>query len=274
MINDRAAGLWVDPKGIRPIDHDGEFFRVQGFTNQRRSPQGHPVLVQAGQSTGGRDLGATVADMIYTVQPQRDAAIEYYAAYKQNVADHGRHPDNTLILPGLVPYVGATEAEAKELQQGLVDLIDFDVARAEFASQYDVKVDDLDLEDRIPAERFEGKTDDTVSRISAFRNWAERDGLTLREILVSRFSVGGHRAVAGTASQIADTMIDWFENRACDGFSLNAPLFPDSIDQICTLLVPELQDRGYFREEYESTTFRGHLGLPIPGAWDRVPARA
>ncbi len=106
MINDRAAGLWSIPRAF------GRSTTMASSSVSRASPtsadrrRATPVLVQAGQSTGGRDLGATVADMIYTVQPQRDAAIEYYAAYKQNVADHGRHPDNTLILPGLVPYVG------------------------------------------------------------------------------------------------------------------------------------------------------------------------
>jgi FMN-dependent oxidoreductase (nitrilotriacetate monooxygenase family) len=269
VINDRASGRWVDSALINGIEHEGEFFKVDGFTNQRRSPQGSPVLVQAGQSSGGLNLGAEVAEAVYTAQPQREKAIEYYADYKTYVASKGRKPEHTKILPGLVPYVGVTDAEAKELQNDLAQFLDFDKARSEFVTEYDLDLDDIDLDERIPVERFGDKNDDTAgTRFMAYRHLAVEEGYTLRELLVNRSSVGGHLMLSGTPSKIADTMVDWFESRACDGFSLNAPAIPSSVTQICELLVPELQSRGYFREEYEGSTLREHLGLPVPPAWD------
>ncbi|GAA1791759.1 NtaA/DmoA family FMN-dependent monooxygenase [Planosporangium flavigriseum] len=269
VINDRENGRWVDPELIRLIDHEGEFFKVAGFINQRRSPQGHPVLVQAGQSSGGLNLGAEVAEAIYTAQPQREKAIEYYADYKANIQSKGRNPNHTKILPGLIPYVGMTEDEARDVQNSLARFVDFDALRADLATQYGLKLDDVDLDDRIPEERFEGKNDDNAgTRFMAYRHLAVEEKYTLREILINRSSVGGHLMLSGTPSKIADRMIDWFENRACDGFSLNAPAIPQSVTQICELLIPELQERGYFRTEYEGETLREHLGLPIPPAWD------
>lgn len=270
VIADRKTGRWVDPDLITSFEHQGEFFKVSGFTNQRRSPQGHPVLIQAGQSSGGLNLGAEIADAIYTAQPQREKAIEYYRDHKARIAAFGRNPDHTKILPGLVPYVGKTEAEARDLQNSLAEFLDYDKVRAEFQTQYGVQVDDLDLDERIPEERFEGKNDDTAgTRFMAYRHLSVEEGYTLREILINRSSVGGHIFASGTASQVADTMVNWFEAHACDGFSINAPCIPHSIGPICDLLIPELQERGYARTEYTTSTLRGHLGLPHPSAWDR-----
>lgn len=269
VINDRKRGLWLDPSRIAGIEHEGEFFKVSGFTNQRRSPQGHPVLVQAGQSADGLDFGAEFGELIYTVQPQRDQSIQYYKEHKARIAAAGRNPDHVKILPGLVPYVGRTAAEARDLQHSLADFLDFEKVRADFQAQYKVRIDDLDLDECIPRERFEeaaGMTPD--SRVHTYRALSLDGGVTLREILINRASVGGHIFVSGSVSQVADLMVDWFEAHACDGYSINPPAIPHSLGPICDLLIPELQNRGYARTEYEATTLRGHLGLPHPSAWN------
>lgn len=270
VIVDREAGRWLDPSLIQGIDHTGEFFRVEGFTNQRRSPQGHPVLIQAGQSSSGLDFGADVADVVYTVQPQKAKAVEYYRAYKANVASRGRNPDHVTILPGLSPYIGDTEKEAREKFESLNDYMDFEATRKVFESLLEVDLSSVALDEKIPLEYFENIPDAMVGRFPAFRDLTVEEDYSLRDILVSFRSVAGHSTMVGTASQIADRMVDWFESRACDGFSLNAPVFPDSVEAICDKLVPELQTRGYFRTEYEESTLRGHLGLPVPPAWDRA----
>ena len=270
IINDRASGRWTAPDSIRVFKHEGEFFKVDGFTGERRSPQGHPVVVQAGMSTSGRNLGAAIAELVYAAQPHLESAQDYYAGYKKQVADFGREPEHSKILPGLVPYIGKTEAEARDLMASLAEFVDFEAVRAEISQQFGLKLDDIDLDEKIPVERFEGKNDDTAgTRFMAYRHLAVEKGYTLRELLINKSSIGGHLMLCGTASQIADTMVEWFEGRACDGFSVNAPAVPDSVTQICDLLIPELQDRGYFRTEYQATTLRGNLGLPIPPAWDR-----
>ncbi len=270
VITDRETGRWIDPELIQPVNFHGEFVSTEGFMNIRRSPQGAPVIVQAGQSSGGLDLGASVAEAVYTAQPDRQHSMDYYKAYKENIAKKGRNPEHTKLLPGLVPYIGDTEAEAREFRNSLQGFVDYDLHRKEFTEAYDIRLDDLELDDHIPLERFEGKNDDNTStRFTAFRDLAVEHGYSLRELLIHRASSGGHLSLVGTASQVADTMIDWFENRACDGFSLNAPAIPVSVKQITEKLVPELQERGYFRTEYEGTTLRENLGLPIPAAWDK-----
>jgi len=267
VIADRESGNWVDPALIRPIDFEGEFVKVQGFLNQRRSPQGHPVLAQAGQSPDGVRFGSAVADLIYTAQPSREHAIDFRMKYREALSSVGRNPDHVKITPGLVPYVAETETEAQELFRAMDRFTDFEAAKAKFTAEYRVDLSGLDLDEPIPLERFD-TLDMTSSRGGTYREMTEGNGFTLRQILVNASSSSGHLVAVGTASQVADTMIDWFESDACDGFSLNAPLVPETVDSICELLVPELRSRGYFREEYTGTTLRDHLGLPIPPAWD------
>lgn len=269
---DRAAGRWLDASKVKGIDHSGEFFRVEGFTNMPRSPQGHPVFVQAGQSESGLDFGADAADVVYTVQPQLKMSVDYYAAYKANVASRGRNPDHVKILPGLSPYIAKTENEAREMYESLVEFVDFDAARQTFAAAIGADISDVALDEQVPVERFDHIPDAMVGRLTAFRHMTVEDGSTLRDLLVNWRSVFGHLTMVGSASQVADRMIEWFDKHACDGFSLNAPVVPDSVDAICDQLVPELQSRGYFRDEYQETTLRGHLGLPVPPAWDRLAA--
>lgn len=266
VIADRRSGDWVRPGSIQPIDFEGEFATVQGFLNQRRSPQGHPVLVQAGQSPSGLNFGAANGDLIYTAQPVLQKSVAYYAAYKERLGQLGRDPEQTKIIPGIVPYIADTQKEAEELFHSLDEFVDFDAARARFEAAYRVDLSDIDLDEKVPQERFQ--TDAEDSRIASYSEMAAELGFTLRRLLVDSVASQGHLVVVGTASTIADTMIEWFDGRACDGFSLNAPLVPSSVAGICEGLVPELRERGYFRSEYTGSTLREHLGIPVPPAWD------
>lgn len=267
VIADRASGDWVDPALIQDVHFEGEHVKVDGFLNQRRSPQGHPVLVQAGQSPSGVRFGSAVADIIYTAQPSQSHAIEFAHQYRAALTETGRNPEHVKIVPGIVPYIADTEAEAQELFHEMDQFLDFDVVRAKFAAQYGVNLDNIDLDEKVPLERFD-TLDHTSSRGVTYRSQVEGLGWTLRQMLVSSASSGGHLVAVGTADQVADTMIDWFEKGACDGFNLNAPLVPETVNSVVEKLVPELRDRGYFREEYEGTTLREHLGIPVPPAWD------
>lgn len=269
IINDRSAGHWVDPDLIRPVHHDGEFFKVDGYLNIPRSPQGHTVLVQAGQSADGLNFGAEVAEVIYTVNPERENAIAYYKDMKARVAAKGRHPDHVKILPGLIPYVGRTDKEARDILMSVVEHMDMEFVRNWFREKNDINVDGLDLDQPIPEERFDVyKTSTKGSRILAYKNYAMQPGITLRDVLINASSAMGHILMVGSVDKVADQMIDWFESRACDGFSVNTPSIPASLRTIVDLLIPALQERGYARRDYEAATLRGNLGLPHPAAWD------
>ncbi|GAA4430920.1 LLM class flavin-dependent oxidoreductase [Georgenia halophila] len=265
ILVDRASGRWLDPAGLRPIDHSGKHFKVQGPINIPRPLQGHPVLVQAGSSDIGMAFGSRIADIIYTAQPQFEGAQDFYAKMKRLVLDQGREADDVKVLPGIVPVIGDTENEAKEIADELGDMVDLASGRRQVAGDLKLEIDDIGYDEHIPEERF-SEDPKMGSRYHIFRRKSVEQGMTLRELIIDRARSTGHMWFVGTAQRAADTMIEWFEAGACDGFNLNAPHNPDGLEAICTKLVPELQERGYFRTEYEGSTLRENLGLDRPAA--------
>jgi len=268
VIADRESGTWVDTSKVRPINHRGEFFDVAGPLQAPRSPQGRPVIFQSGSSNGGKELGARYADAIYTAQPIQRDAIAFRKTISDLAVSFGRPADAIRVIPGVLPIVGETDAEAREMAQRLEDHIDFTVGKNVLAKKWDIELDDLDISEPVPAERWGDDPNKGGSRFQIVRARALEEGLTLRELIVTDYRSGGHFAAIGSASKVADQLVDWFEAGAADGFSLNPPSMPEGLRRIGELLVPELQNRGYFREEYEGTTLRENLGLARPGAWD------
>lgn len=275
MVCDRQAGIWADPERIKPLRHTGEFFDVQGPLNMRRPVQGRPVLVQAGSSAAGLEFGSRFADAIYTTQPVKEDSMAFYRQFKGLVGGHGRNPDHVKVIPGIVPILGATEKEAQDVMRNLGDHVNMASGRYLLENRLEMKLDEIDLDERIPSSYWSrGPVKQSKSRWEVFRHLSEDKGYTLRELILEHSRGHGHQWVAGTASKVADVMVDWFESGACDGFNLNAPYIMGGFDAICDLLVPELQNRGYFRGEYEHSTLRGNLGLERPGAWDKQPEAA
>lgn len=263
VLVDREGGRWVDTDKLRRIDFSGEYFSVEGPLPGPRSPQGRPVIVQAGSSGPGKALGSAIADAIYTAQSQLSAGLEFAAECRQLVTKAGRDPGLVRILPGIVPVVGDTLAEAEEIALALGELLDYEQGRLQIASDMNIKIDDIEFHECIPEERF-AAPDQLSSRQNIFRNKAVDQKLTLRELVLDRARSTGHQWIVGTASSVADRMQEWFEAGACDGFNLNAPYNPGGFERICTKLVPELQNRDLFRSEYSGTMLRDHLGLPRP----------
>jgi len=259
IIVDRERGLWVEPDRLHQIDHVGKYYSVRGPFSFPRTPQGHPVLVQAGQSPAGMRLGSAVGDVIYTGQPDHAKAIEFYATYKDMVKAGGRDPEGVKIIPGIMPIVAETEAEALEIAEDYGSYVDPINGRKQVEWFLDVDTTGIDYDEPIPAERLgdpeQSKTPwgRTLGRIAP--------GRTIRELAVESSRAGGHQWMAGSASQIADRMIEWFDSRACDGFNLNCPQVPVGMNRVLDLLVPELQERGYFQTEYRGDTLRERMGL-------------
>lgn len=266
VIADRASGDFIDPSKVHRINHVGEHFKVEGPLPGPRSPQGHPVIVQAGSSGPGLDLGSSVADAIYTAQPVKERSVEFYAKFKEMLVAKGRNPEHTKVLPGILPIIGETMKEAQELADELGSFVNLEYGRAQVsAGLAGVDLSSLDYDDRIPAEWL--REDPTLgSRYLVFRSKVVDQEMTLRDLIIDMARSAGHQWIIGTPQTIADNMVDWFEAGACDGFNLNSPYNPGGMKQMCELLVPELQNRGYVRTEYEGTTLRDHLGLPRPTA--------
>ncbi len=260
IVTDRESARWVHPDRVHRIDHVGEHFQVEGPLTIPRSPQQRPVLVQAGQSPAGIELGSSVADIIYTVQPDKDAAIDFVSMYKRKVADKGRDPDKVRILPGIMPITGRTQREADELAKELEDCIHESNGRGMLESLLDLDISDLELGDRIPQERFVDEPG-RMERWHLFRELAEER--TIRELMVHLSRAVGHRVMVSTPDRIAESMIDWFESGACDGFNLNVPSVPVGMNAIFDLVIPELQERGFFRADYVGDTMRERSGLTL-----------
>lgn len=257
------AGHYADPDKVQPIHHNGEFFLVDGPLNVPRPPQGHPVLFQAGASEQGRELAARRAEAIYAVAYDLPAAQEYYRDIKRRVQEAGRDVD-VPIMPGLVTYVAATEAEAKAKQRELDEMLPVAASLRQLGLFIEQDCSNWDLDAPMPELPPLSEFTGPKGRYSTILRIIETEQPTVRELLGRLAAGGGHCTMVGTPKQIADKMEHWFNNEGADGFNLMPPSLPYSIEDFVEQVVPELQRRGLFRSEYETNTLRGHLGLTKP----------
>jgi len=277
VVADVAGGVHARADKVHAIDHEGRFFRVRGPLNVPRPPQGHPVLVQAGSSRDGRDFAARYAEAVFTAQQTLAEGQAFYADLKRRAAAAGRDPDGVKILPGIVPVLGSTEAEARELEAELDRLIVAEHARRQLAHLLRVEPErlalDAPLPDDLPAEdEIEG----AKSRYTLVVELGRRERLTVRQ-LIGRLGGGrGHRTFAGTPEQVAQSIEEWGQQGAADGFNVMPAVLPSGLDLFAEHVVPILRRKGLMRSEYEGTTLREHYGLARPAsryaAREAVPA--
>jgi FMN-dependent oxidoreductase (nitrilotriacetate monooxygenase family) len=265
---DQAAGVFADPAKVHRIDHAGEHFRVAGPLNTPRSPQGRPVYVQAGSSEDGRDFAAAHAEAVFTAQQTVENARGFYADVKRRAGALGRDPDRLLVLPGISPYLGSTEAEAKALREEFAELIQPELSLRHLGKALGADLSGAALDEPVPLELL----DDTVeqaygSRRQVILDLIRRERPTLRRLLQELAGARGHKTAVGAPEQIADQIEHWFTTGAADGFNVMPPYFPGGLDVFAAEVVPILQSRGLFRTEYEGRTLREHYGL------DRPPGR-
>ncbi|WP_415971412.1 LLM class flavin-dependent oxidoreductase [Rhodococcus sp. 077-4] len=252
------GGNYADPAKVHSIDHDGTHFRVDGPLTVPRSPQGRPVLFQAGASGPGRDLAAKYAEAIYAVAYDLVAAQRYYEDVKSRIDHAGRESAAVGIMPGLVTYVGSTMEEARRKKSELDALLPTEQSLAmlsTFTGQ-DCAAWELDapVPPLPPAAEFTGPQGryETILRI------VEKDEPTVRALLGTLSAGGGHATMIGTPESIADEMQSWI-GRGADGFNLMCPRYPDSLADFVDHVVPILQQRSIFRTDYTESTLRGHL---------------
>ncbi|MEU4026264.1 LLM class flavin-dependent oxidoreductase [Streptomyces anulatus] len=265
VVADKENGVHALAERVRAIDHRGEFFRVDGPLNVQRPPQGYPLLVQAGSSEDGKDFAARYAEAVFTAQQTLQEGIAFYRDVKARAAALGRNPDAIKILPGIVPVIGDTEAEAHELDAELDRLIVPEYAKRQLALRLRIAPDDLDLDAELPDDiPTEDEIEGAKSRYTLIVELARREHLTVRQ-LIGRLGGGrGHRTFPGTAEQVADTIEHWYDSGAADGFNIMPAVLPSGLEVFVDRVVPILQERGLFRTEYTGSTLREHYGLPRP----------
>jgi FMN-dependent oxidoreductase (nitrilotriacetate monooxygenase family) len=263
FVRDRETSTFFEWDKMHVLNHKGKYFQVEGPLNVPRSPQGQPVIVQAGASEQGRELAARSADVIFGASQSIELAQAFYADVKGRLAKYGRQPGDLKILPGLSVTVAETKEAAQAKADELQDLIHPDHGLAFLSRRIghnltnenpDAKVEDLNLE----------AVDDVGTRSGQMIDLARSKGWTRRQLYQHFAAARGHMVLVGTPVEVADTMQEWFENGACDGFNIIPSLFPDEFDSFVDMVVPELQRRGIYRKAYEGKTLRDLLGLRVP----------
>jgi len=257
-----AGDQFADPARLHPVHHKGKHFAVEGIVESPRSPQGRPIMVQAGASDVGKELAARTADVVFAASQTVAEAQAYYADVKQRLAKHGRRPDDIKIMPGISPIVAETESEARAKYQALQNLIPDAVGVALLASY--LSIGDLSaypIDGPLPDIP---ETQAMQSRQQLIVDLGKRESLSIRDLARNFAGARGHWQVFGTPTQIADAMEERFQAGAADGFNVMAPLFPSGLEDFVTMVIPELQRRGLFRTEYEGRTLRENLGVGAP----------
>lgn len=265
---DKRSGLYSDQSKVHRVEHRGEFFSVAGPLNVGRSPQGRPVVVQAGSSEPGRELAARTAEVVFTAARSLTEGRAFYGDLKSRLRKFNRKPNDLLIMPGLFPIIGGTEAEAHRNYEELQSLVHPKIAWAILKEFYvGLDLSRYSLDDNAPPLPPQSEFQSRHKLVSDLAS----GGMTFRQLYLALATARGHRTTIGTPEQIADTMSEWFKEGAADGFNIMPPVLPGDLQVFVDEVLPVLRRRGLFRSEYEGATLRENLGLEMPA--HRLAAR-
>jgi FMN-dependent oxidoreductase (nitrilotriacetate monooxygenase family) len=226
-----------------------------------RSPQGQPVIVQAGQSEAGLELAARTAEVLFTVQQNLDTGHAFYKNLKELVAKRGRSPDSIKIMPGVLTVVGKSRAEAQDRYEALQELIHPQIGVGALQDICSIDLTGYPLDGPMPDVPL---SNSQQGRQKVVMELARRENLTIRQLYKRIAAARGHRVVVGTGIDVADALEEWYRGGAADGFNIMPQTLPDGLQDFAALVVPELQRRGLFRAAYEGATLRENLGLARP----------
>ncbi|MEV6944197.1 NtaA/DmoA family FMN-dependent monooxygenase [Streptomyces sp. NPDC051172] len=269
-----ARKLWDSwtPDGVsRPFAHRGQHFDIAGEFTVPRSPQGHPVVIQAGDSGEGREFAASTADVVFTRHGTLEAGRSFYADVKRRLEKYDRSPDDLKIMPGVTVVLGDTAAEAQEraaeIRRQQVSPQNAIIALEQIwgvdLSAYDPDGPLPEIDPVADSAITRGRTrrGDTVAMAEKWRALSKEKGLSIRQTVIE---AGGRQSFIGTPEAVAAELDDYVQKGAADGFILQPLITPVGLDEFVDRVVPLLQERGAFRTEYQGATLRSHLGLPDP----------
>lgn len=261
-VNDKAIGLYFDAAKVRAVDHAGPHIRTAGPLNTPRSPQGRPILVQAGSSEDGRRLAARRADVVFTAQTSLEEAVGFYQDIKARARQEGRNPDHVVVMPGIMPVVAESRRAAEQRLEYIDGFIVRDHALAQLSEYLRIDASALDLDRPLPPSLGgDERTETNKSRYALIVGLARRENLTVRQLLTRVGGGRGHLLQAGTAAEIADTMQAWFEAGAADGFNIMPPVLPADLASFSNLVMPELRNRGLIGPVKPGATLRERYGI-------------
>ena len=275
IVQDKATGLFADPEKVRRLDHKGAFFRSRGPFTVPRSPQGHPVIIQAGQSGRGKSFGAQWGELIFTVYPNIEIGKRDYADFKAEVARCGRDPEHVIVTQLVTTVAAETSTEAQD-KWAVINKLPLEIDALSLLSE----VLNFDFATKGMDEAF---TDAELAQMSGLHAIRDRvvkasgkKNPTVRDFIQISGRGRVENPIVGSPQQVVDRLEQWFAERACDGFVIAATHVPGSYADFVEHVVPELQRRGLFRNDYSGKTLRENLGLkrPAAGAWKTRPRAA
>jgi FMN-dependent oxidoreductase (nitrilotriacetate monooxygenase family) len=255
LILDKSSGRYADPDKVRYLNHSGEWYKVRGPLNIPRTPQGGPVIIQAGSSGRGREFAARWAEVVFNLQPSPQKMKAFYGDLKDRLPDYGRKPSELQILPAIMPFVGETSAEAREKQRIHNDLVTPLVGLSTLSghANYDFSKHELtEVLSSVDARGTQGNLQNVV-RLAQER---QLDLAAIGRLYAQSVTVP---QVVGTADEVASYMTDIFKSGGSDGFVITPAFLPQSFDDFAGRVVPRLQDAGVFHKAYESIHLRENL---------------
>ncbi|KQO18456.1 LLM class flavin-dependent oxidoreductase [Paenibacillus sp. Leaf72] len=276
FVRDKDSGRYYDPSKLHTLNYKGKYFSVRGPLSLERTPQGRPVIVQAGSSEAGKDFAAKHAEIVFTHQHGIEDAKRFYQDIKERVARFGRNPEEVLVLPGISAIVADNEADLQRKHAEIDGLANIEEALKDLGKYFkDTALSRIPLDAPLLPHLDALITDGFQSEVLRIEKLIRAENLTLRELALRLAARSGRNPFAGTAEHVANTIQQWYEEEAADGFIVSSgPIVPEGIHEFVDLVVPLLQNRGLFRSEYSAGTLRGHLGLTVPpNRYSMVPIK-
>ncbi|AYD04814.1 LLM class flavin-dependent oxidoreductase [Neorhizobium sp. NCHU2750] len=261
FVFDKANAMQFDPKKYHVVDHQGKFFKVYGGLNVARSPQGHPVIIQAGASDAGKELAAETAEIVFGTGSSMESAKAFYGDLKGRMEKFGRDTNQLNILSGFDAVIGDTEKDAEDKFQYLQSLVPPELAVLYLSMDLETNLLDLPLDEPVPLDRIPKTSNNHTVYFNQISELIH-SGKTLRDIGTTYRR--GNRVMRGTAEQVADFMENWVEAGCSDGFMIPIGYYPGNLDDYIDKVIPILQERGSYKTEYTATTLRENLGLVRP----------
>ncbi|MFF2481359.1 LLM class flavin-dependent oxidoreductase [Paenibacillus sp. NPDC058071] len=266
FLRDKNTGVYFDSSKLHTLNYKGEHFSVRGPLSMERTPQGRPVIVQAGSSDAGKDFAARHAEIVFTHQNSIEESKRFYHDIKERAAKLGRNPNELLVLPGISTIV-ADSAEQSQQKQGEIDaLIDIGEALKELERYFDANaIARIDLDEQLTPHLDGLLTDGYKAETDRIAQLVRKESLTLRGLALRMSTRAGHNPFVGSAEHVADAIQKWYEAEAADGFIVSSgPIVPEGLHHFVEQVVPILQSRGLYHTDYRAETLRGQLGLPVP----------
>tara|TARA_B100000676_G_scaffold311609_1_gene382124 strand:- start:5063 stop:6268 length:1206 start_codon:yes stop_codon:yes gene_type:complete len=259
LLYNKESGRFFDASKIHTLNHSGKYFSVRGPLNVSRSPQGRPVIIQAGGSEETIKMSSQIADVVFTAQANFNSAQDFYNRVKSAARACGRSEKSIRVMPGLSIFVAPTREEAQAKFDALHDMIDVKDA-IEGLSRLLGGVDLSEFDPDAPMPALEAN-DLRKSGPGTFAQIGHENNYTLGEVAVQAKAARNHCLVIGSVEEVANHMEHWFLNGAADGFNLLPAIVPGTLTDFCELVVPELQSRDLFRSEYDGVTLRVNMGF-------------